>query len=112
MPSRRKADDADALGIDAPLLGLAAHQADGALRILEWAPGRVFTWGVIGAAWHPVLEQNAGYADRVEPGGNFLPLKLPPEVVVTASRANQHRRPRVFFLHRAIVHSAIDGDGR
>src|SRR5262245_47600038 len=107
MPSRRKADDADALGIDAPLLGLAAHQADGALRILEWAPSRVFTWDVVGAAWHPVLEQDAGYADRIEPSGNFLTLKLPPEVVVAASRANQHRRPCALVLR-----GAIDRDGR
>src|SRR5262249_4271653 len=106
MASRRKADDADAPGIDAPLLGLAAHQADRALRVLEWTPGRVLTCDVIGTAWHPVLEQNPGHADRVEPGGDFLALKLPPEVVVAASWANQHRRPRVLVLRRA-----IDGDG-
>src|SRR5262249_19791591 len=82
MASRRKADDADALRVDAPFLGLAAHEAHGALRVLEWTPGRVFTWGIIGTSWHAVLQQNAGYADRVEPGGDFLALKLPPEVMV------------------------------
>src|SRR5207237_5949059 len=83
------------------------HEADGALRILGWSPGRWFTGGVIGTAWHPVLEQDAGYADRLEPGGDFLALELPPEVVVAAARANQHRRPRVLLLR-----GAIDGDGR
>src|SRR5262245_55132034 len=47
MASRRKSDDAGAVGIDAPLFGLTAHQADGALRILERAPGWLFTWDVI-----------------------------------------------------------------
>src|SRR5581483_1506087 len=49
MAARREADHADALGIDAPLLGLAAHQADGALRVLERTPGRLALW-LVGAA--------------------------------------------------------------
>ena len=71
------------------------------------AAGPGFTLDVIGAAWHPILEQDAGYADRIEPGGDFLAFELPPEVVVAASRANQHGRARVLLLR-----GAIDGDGR
>src|SRR5262249_39738247 len=47
---RREADHADSFRVDAPLLRLAADQADGALGVLEWAPGRL-SLGLVGAAW-------------------------------------------------------------
>src|SRR5262249_20752677 len=86
-----------ALRVDAPLPGLAAYQADGPLGILEGAAGRLAP-GLVGAAWHPVLEDDAGHALRIEPGRDLLAFQLPVEVPVAAPRADQHRRACVLLL--------------
>src|SRR5712691_2050549 len=49
MPAGRETDHADTIGSNAPLLGPAAYQANGTLRILERSAGR-FTLGLVGAA--------------------------------------------------------------
>src|SRR5438552_2020801 len=82
---------ADAFGLDAPLPGLAPHQADGALGVLEWAGG----WNallVAGPARAAVLEDDAGHTQRVEPRGHFLPFQVPGEVVVAAAGTDQDGR--------------------
>ena len=106
MAARREADHADALRIDAPLLGLAAHQADGPLGILERASGRL-AFGLVGAARHPVLEDDAGHALRIQPGRDLLAFQFPVEVPVAAAGTDQDRGPGVLVLRRP-----IDRDGR
>src|SRR5207249_3978061 len=71
MAARRETDHADALGIDTPLLGVAAYQADGPLSILKRTTGRL-PFRLIGAARHPVLEENSGDALRSQPGSDLL----------------------------------------
>src|SRR5687768_799139 len=101
MPTRRKPDDADALRVDAPLLGPAAHQADRALRILEGAAGR-FTFAVVGPPRHAVLQNDSGDADGIEPGSDFLAFKLPVKIPITAARAYQHRSAGLLVARRVM----------
>src|SRR5207253_9581043 len=96
VAARRKSHHADPLRMDAPLAGFAPDQADGALGILERAARRL-SLGFIGVAGNAVLEDDAGDANRVQPGGDFLALKLPVEVPVPASWTNQHRGSRLLI---------------
>src|SRR5207237_5823901 len=101
MTACREADHADALWINAPLLGFTAYQTDGSLSILERAPGRL-ALGIIGAARHAVLEDDPGHALRIEPGCDLLAFQLPEEVPVAAPGTDQDRGPGVLGLRRAI----------
>src|SRR5262249_16838013 len=101
-----EADDADALGVDAPLLGLAADQADGPLGVLQRPAGRLAP-GVVGAARHAVFQDDAGDAERVQPGGDLLALELPEQVPVAATGADEDGRADV-----PVLRGAVDGQGR
>src|SRR5688572_11006204 len=101
MATRRETDDADAPGIDAPLASSAAHQADGALRILKRAPGR-FAFGFIGTARHAVFQDNACDANGIEPGSDFFAFELPKKVPIAAAGADQDRRSAVLVLKRSM----------
>ena len=62
MAAGRETHYADLLRMDAPLAGVAPHEADGPLRILERAPGRL-ALDLIGAARHTVFDNDAGSAN-------------------------------------------------
>src|SRR2546426_179567 len=81
--ARRETDNADALRINAPLLGFAAHEPDGPLSVLKRTPGR-FALGFTRAARHPILEDNAGHANGVEPVGDLLAFQLPVEIPIAS----------------------------
>src|SRR5262249_37326185 len=101
MAARRKPDYADPLGIDAPILGFAPDQADSSLIILHRPFGRLF-FGLSGPARHPLLEDDAGHADRIRPGRDLFSLQFPIEIPVTASGTDQHRSAGVLVLRRPI----------
>ena len=46
-------------------------------------------FGLVGAARHAVLEDDAGHADRVQPGGDLLAFQLPVQVPVAAAGADR-----------------------
>src|SRR5439155_19344006 len=92
--------------IDAPFTGLAPYQADGPLSILERATGR-FALGLIGPAWHPVLEDHASDANRIQPASDFFAFQLPVQVPIAASWTYQHSCPSAASLCRP-----INRDGR
>src|SRR5437867_1652645 len=110
MAARREPDHADALGIDAPFRGAVAHEADRALSILERASGRL-TFGLIGAARHTVLQDDAGDANGVEPGSYLFAFELPVQVPVAAARAYQHRGSTLSVRERSINSYGRSSDG-
>ena len=86
MPARREAADADVVRIDIPLLGLAAHEADGALGIQERTGGGEGL-GLSGAARGPrYLRMVPGDPLGAEPFGDFRSLQIPGQVPVPAPR--------------------------
>src|SRR6266568_1437033 len=99
MPTGGEADYANALRVKAPLASLAAHQADCPLGILEWPPCRL-PLHVIGSPRHPVLQDDAGDAARVQPGSDLLAFQLPVQIPVAGSGADQDRRADVLVLGR------------
>src|SRR5262249_41905035 len=110
VAARREAHHADLLRIDAPVPGLAAHQADGALRVLDRAQRRL----ALDVARPPraaVPEGDGGDAERVQPGGYFLAFHVPAQVVVAAAGADQHGDARV-LLRRPIDRDARLADVR
>src|ERR1700723_4079529 len=96
MAAGGKAENADALGINAPLPGMLAYQAHGALRVLEGLDG--FRIGA--APGHPILEQHASNAFGREPVATFRAFEINGENTVTAAGKNNHRRdgPRARVL--------------
>src|SRR5262245_28671430 len=109
MAARRETHRPDALWIDAPLFGFAPHQTDCPLGVLKWASSRL-TFGFIGAARHAVFEDDAGYANRVQPGRDFLAFQLPVEVPVAASGTDQDRGPGVLIFQWPINRESRPGD--
>jgi hypothetical protein len=67
------------LGVEGPL----PNPADGPLCVLERAPGRL-ALGLVGPARRPVLEEDAGHDEGIEPGGSLFAFLLPVEDPVTA----------------------------
>ena len=106
MAACRKADDADPFRVDSPLSGLAPYQADGALSIQQRASGRL-GFHLVGLPRHAVLEDDAGDALRIQPGGDLLAFQLPEEVPIAAAGADQHCRSGLLVFRRP-----IDRDGR
>src|SRR5260370_1715456 len=97
MAAGRETNDADSLRIDSPIFSLAPDQADGPLGILKRASGW-FALGLAGTARHPVFENDAGHAQRIEPRRDFLAFQLPVEIPVAAAGTDQHRGLGVFIL--------------
>src|SRR2546425_13193222 len=97
MPARRETHDADSFWFDAPFPCSAPDQTDGPLRVRKRASSG-FALGLIGAARHTILEDDAGHANRVQPGRDFLAFQFPVEIPVTASGTNQHGGPGILFL--------------
>src|SRR5438093_13233702 len=97
MPARREADHADAMRIKAPLVRLAADEADRPLSILERTKRRL-ALHVTGTARTAVLENDSRHTQRVQPVRDFLPFDIPAEVVVSATGTDQHGRSRVFVV--------------
>ena len=81
MRSGGKAEDADAIGIDVPLGGVRADDAEGALRVLQGG-GRFRIGAGVG---HAVFHQDAGDADGVEPVADFGAFEIDGEDVVAAA---------------------------
>src|SRR5256885_11110087 len=106
LTARRETHDTDSLRMDAPFSGSAPHQADRPLGVLQRASSG-FALGLIGAARHAVLEDDAGRANRVQPVRDFLAFELPVEFPIAASWTDQHGGSRILFLR-----GSIDRDGR
>ena len=94
MPARREADNADAVGIDIPLLGPDPHRADSALGV-EQRHERL-------AAGESVFQDNAGDAVLVEPLGDAVPFGDYNQAAVATARADHGRRP-VGFLGTGLM---------
>src|SRR5207245_9669039 len=102
VAARRETDHADPFRIDTPPSGLAPYQADGALGILERASSRLAP-GLVRAPRHAVLEDDAGHAERVQPGSDLLAFELPVKVPVAASWTRQPRATIILLLCRLIA---------
>ena len=86
-----EAEHPDLRGIDVELLGPTTNEPDRALGVDEGdLRGRVL--GVFGAARHPVLEDERGHPDGVQPGRDFFAFEVPGEDVVPAARGDHDRR--------------------
>ena len=81
MAPRGEAEDADAFRIDFQLVGVRTDGADGALGVAEW------DWMVVLGA-ETVLEDDAGDAVGVQPGGNLLPFVVDRQSAVAAAGAD------------------------
>src|SRR5262249_28500311 len=77
----------------------AAHEADSTLRVRERAGGW-FRLVLAGPARAPVLQDDAGHADRVEPLRHLGAVQVPEEGMVAAARTDQHRDAGVLILSR------------
>ena len=84
MRSGGKAKDADAIGIDVPLGGVRADEADGALCVLESGGGFRIGAGVRDA----IFENDAGDAAGGEPVADFGAFEVDGEDVVAAAGKN------------------------
>src|SRR2546423_1205648 len=101
MPARREAADADVVRIDIPLLGLAAHEADGALGIQERTEGGEGL-GFSGTAWYPILEDDPGDPLGAEPFGDLRSLQIPGQVPVPAPGTHDECRAGVLAFGRPV----------
>src|SRR5579884_881839 len=101
MAARGETDNANAFGIDVPLFGFAAHEADRALGILEGTPGRL-VFGFIGPSRHAIFEDDSRHALRSQPGSDLLAFQLPIEVPVAAAGTDEDRGSSILFLRRPI----------
>src|SRR5262249_18857475 len=104
-PARREARNADALGINAPVLGFAAHQADRPLGVLERAAGR-YAFGLIRPPRHAVLEDDPGHAQRIQPRRHLFAFQFPIQVPISAARTNDDGRAAILLLRGPIDRDA------
>ncbi len=81
-----EAEDADALGVDAPFDGVVPENADGPLSVFD-GHGVHFFFVARGG---PVLEQRSGYAHGVEPFTHLGPFGEPGEEHEAAAGGDEH----------------------
>ncbi|MEI9898717.1 MAG: hypothetical protein WDN28_33890 [Chthoniobacter sp.] len=84
MAARGEAEDADARGIEVPFLRPGAHEAEGALDILQ----RRDVFLQAGTLGHAILEEHAGDAEGIEPLADFGALEIQGEDAVAAAGAD------------------------
>ena len=80
LGSRREADDADFCGIELPLIGVCAHQADG----LHGVVGGIDR-GFVAIDAEAVAEDDGGHPNLVEEGDVVRPFRPDPEDLVPAA---------------------------
>src|SRR5262245_43753655 len=95
-------DHSNTVGVDivvAPITidRLMTNEADGPLGILErslrrW---RLSLW-LIPSPWHPVLQDDPGHPQFVQPSRDFLSFLVDHQVPIATPRTNHHRRSGVF----------------
>src|SRR5262249_42178340 len=90
LPARGETHDAHALGIDVPLLGLAAHHPNGALGVLDGVHFDLVRRAFL--AGQAILEYKAGDAMIAEPLGGIVALVAYPQAIVSAAGSDDQRR--------------------
>src|SRR5581483_6455419 len=99
VPSRREAEDADAIRIDLPLRGPSADGSQGTLRILDRR-------GVMILGCQAVLQNDAGDTNRIEPSGDLIAFMIHRQGAIASTRTNNDGSSRVLVGRRK-----IDADG-
>ena len=86
MCSGRKAEDADPVRIDVPFRGMLAHDAKGALRVLQGG-GR---FGIRACVGHAIFYEDAGDADGVEPVADLGAFEIDGEDLIASAGKDHH----------------------
>ena len=94
-------------GIDGPLGGMLAREAEGALRILQSGGGFGIRASVGDAA---VLDQQTIHADGVEPVTDFGAFEVDGEDGIASARKDNDSRAGVVVFWREIRRQGRDGD--
>ena len=95
MSAGREAHDADAVRQHAIFAGLLAHDADGALRVVELGRMAIFRP-------QPVLQNKGRDPHGVQPARNLVTLFVHREVHIAASRAHDHGRSGASSLRHEV----------
>lgn len=102
VTSGGEAEDADAFGVDLPIIGVCAEESEGALGILK----RGEVSGLTFSGGDAVFEDDAGDSDGVGPLGDFLTFEVHGENGVGSAGADEDGGAGVFGLV-----GLVDGDG-
>ena len=96
VPAGGEAEDADALGIDIPLLRPRANGANGTLGVVE-RRGMAVAFATV-----PIIHNEAGHADGVQPAPNLMPFMIHRPVSVAAAGADDNRGSICLVLLRQV----------
>ena len=112
VASGGEADDADFVGVDVPLGGVGAGDADGLLGVLHV----LGVFGEAAAFGDSVFDGDAGDADGVEPVADLGAFEVPSEVVVAAAGEDEDCGSGVVLRGRGVDGDAgladvLDADG-
>src|SRR5579875_2209950 len=85
MPARRKAHNANLMGIDMPFCCMFAHELDGALGILKRADGFIYHDPVV---WQPVFQHKGCNAPSLQGLRHIVSFVFDRQDAVSAARAD------------------------